>query len=115
MTQPADSGVLDMLLPCRRKLETEADRIGLTLAAQACYDPRAFVPVMTKLGEAEAKAGYKTPEFLRTHPVSTTRIKQAGHHGCVMSSMLFCTDSLRQPSAGAAGWSNLAVPAVACC
>ncbi|KAK9808098.1 hypothetical protein WJX73_006218 [Symbiochloris irregularis] len=59
-----------------RKLETEADRIGLTLAAQACYNPSAFVPVMTKLGEAEAKAGFKTPEFLRTHPVSTTRIRQ---------------------------------------
>ena len=59
-----------------RKLETEADIIGLSLAARACYDPGAFVPVMTKLGEHEAKAGIRTPEFLRTHPMSDTRIKQ---------------------------------------
>ena len=59
-----------------RQLETEADMIGLKLAAHACFDPGAFVPVMTKLARQEAHARFGPPEFLRTHPMSRDRIKQ---------------------------------------
>lgn len=47
------------------------------LAAQACYDPEAAVRVFEKLGAIEKKmGGGRIPSFLRTHPVSTTRIER---------------------------------------
>lgn len=63
-------------LPNSRKAETEADIIGMQLAARACYDPAASISVFTKLGEAERRnGGFSIPKFLRTHPVSGDRIK----------------------------------------
>jgi predicted Zn-dependent protease len=64
-------------LPNSRKAETEADVIGLQLASRACYDPAAAAVVFTKLGEEEAKHGADlTPKMLRTHPVTSDRIKK---------------------------------------
>lgn len=59
-------------LPYSRKHETEADIIGLMIAAQAGYDPRAapgFWEKMASLG------GSKPPEFLSTHPSDETRAR----------------------------------------
>lgn len=62
-------------LPNSRKAETEADTIGLRLAARACYDPAAAAVVFRKLGEMERKRGLdKMPNFIRTHPQTEARI-----------------------------------------
>ncbi|KAH7619735.1 putative Mitochondrial metalloendopeptidase OMA1 [Nannochloris sp. 'desiccata'] len=59
------------------KAETEADVIGLQLAARACYDPAAAAVVFKKLGEEEEKHGASAiPKMLRTHPVTRDRIKK---------------------------------------
>ena len=74
---PIPSGAMAafFFLPNSRKAETEADAIGVQLAARACYDPSAAVEVFEKLGREEAKAGGgRTPGFLRTHPVSGDRV-----------------------------------------
>ena len=54
---PAGAFELALFLPNSRKAETEADIIGMRLAARACYDPGAAMAVFTKLGQAEAAAG----------------------------------------------------------
>jgi predicted Zn-dependent protease len=52
--------------------ETEADRIGLELAARAGYDPRAGLTLWKKMGAAAA-AKDAPPEFLSTHPADANR------------------------------------------
>lgn len=61
------------LLPYARKHETEADYVGLMLAAAACYDPRAAVPLWERMGAASG--GQAPPEFASTHPNPGTRIQ----------------------------------------
>ncbi len=61
---------LAITLPNSRTAESEADRIGIELAAKAGYDPRAAVSLWKKMG---AVGGSQTPAFLSTHPSSADR------------------------------------------
>ena len=58
-------------LPNSRKHETEADRIGVELAARAGYDPRAAVTLWQKMGQL---GGSEPPKFLSTHPPREDRL-----------------------------------------
>ena len=58
-------------LPNSRTQETEADEIGLTISARACYDPRAAKRVFEKM---KAGTGNGPPQFLSTHPSPDSRI-----------------------------------------
>src|SRR5690606_34103729 len=58
-------------LPNSRTHETEADRMGVELAARAGYDPRAAVTLWQKMGSLSQ--GSAPPEFLSTHPSAATR------------------------------------------
>ncbi len=60
-------------LPFSRNQEYEADRIGLTLMAQAGYDPRAAVSFWQRMAEATRNG---PPEFLSTHPADENRIRR---------------------------------------
>ena len=65
----ADLGVQ---LPNSREAEAEADKVGLTLAAKAGFNPEAAVTLWQKMLKAE---GPKAPEWLSTHPDTESRIK----------------------------------------
>ncbi len=56
-------------LPNSRQQETEADEIGVELAARAGYDPRAALTLWKKM----ESTGSSPPEFLSTHPAYATR------------------------------------------
>ncbi len=61
-----------MTLPNSRQAETEADLIGIELAARAGYDPNGAVRLWQKMEQA---AGKGPAEFMSTHPSSSSRIK----------------------------------------
>jgi len=61
-----------LTLPNSRTHETEADRIGVELAARGGYDPRAAVTLWEKMQKG---AGGEPPKFLSTHPSHEDRIK----------------------------------------
>ncbi|MCW4453887.1 M48 family metallopeptidase [Flavobacterium sp. MXW15] len=61
------------LLPYARSHETQADEVGLMLAAAACFDPREAVPLWERMGAASG--GQAPPEFASTHPNPGTRIQ----------------------------------------
>jgi len=70
LTGAALAATLAIELPYSRKAEAEADRIGIELAARAGYDPHAAVSLWEKMGKVNKTS---VPEFLNTHPSSSTR------------------------------------------
>ncbi len=63
-----------VLLPFSRKHESEADYIGILLAADAGYDPRESVGLWERM--AQLSGGGGPAEFMSTHPGHDTRIEQ---------------------------------------
>ncbi len=66
-------GQVTFLLPYSRVHETEADRMGVALAARAGYDPRAAIALWQKM--AKLSSGGAPPKLLSTHPSHEDRIK----------------------------------------
>ena len=62
---------LGLLLPYGRGQESEADIVGLDYMADAGFDPRQSVQLWKNMAENNKGA---PPEFLSTHPSSSTRI-----------------------------------------
>lgn len=79
-------------LPYARKQETQADEMGLMLAAAACFDPQAAVPLWQRMQQTGSGG---QPEFASTHPDPGTRIEnlQAWMPKAMRYRAKFCTAS----------------------
>lgn len=72
-----DAGGQLMSLKFSRDDETEADTVGLELAARAGYDPRAGITLWRKMMAANKGA---PPQWLSTHPSGNNRIVEIERH-----------------------------------
>lgn len=61
-----------VMLPYSRTHESQADRMGLMIAARSGYDPRAALSFWQKMADANPRS---SPEFLSTHPSYRTRMQ----------------------------------------
>ena len=68
----AKQGASLLSLKFSREDETDADLVGMELAARAGFDPRAGVTLWKKMSAQNAQT---PPQWLSTHPSSTSRIK----------------------------------------
>ena len=64
-------GDLAFMRPNSRDMETEADRIGVELAARAGYDPHAAISLWEKMRRVSEG---EPPQWMSTHPSHETRI-----------------------------------------
>jgi predicted Zn-dependent protease len=71
--QVARQGANLLGLKFSREDETEADLVGMELAARAGYDPRSGVSLWQKMSAANKGA---PPQWLSTHPSGSSRIKE---------------------------------------
>ncbi len=72
MTGAAAAAALAIKKPNSRRSESEADEIGIELAAKAGYDPHAAVTLWLKMAEV---GGNGPPEFLSSHPSPEHRME----------------------------------------
>lgn len=70
MSTAAIAAALAIQMPNSRTAESEADEIGIELAAKAGYNPNAAISLWDKMARA---AGGGPPEFLSTHPSPANR------------------------------------------
>lgn len=68
------AGSVQFQIDFTRENEEEADRVGMQTLAGSQYDPRSMPIFFERLQQSSRYYGQNIPEFLRTHPVTASRI-----------------------------------------
>lgn len=71
------AGSVQFQINFTRENEEEADRVGMQTLAGSRYDPRSMPTFFERLQQSSRYYGQNIPEFLRTHPVTTSRISDS--------------------------------------
>ena len=69
-----------------RQNEAEADRIGIQLMVRAGYDPAGMADFFNTLNRWARSMGAGPPEYLRTHPLTVSRVAEARERAARYSS-----------------------------
>lgn len=77
MMSATQAAALESELRYSRQHEQEADRIGISVLANAGYDPSAMADMFESMLKATRYVGYQAPEYLRTHPLTENRVNDA--------------------------------------
>jgi beta-barrel assembly-enhancing protease len=72
----AQSLAIQQQISFTRANETEADRVGLGVLAQAGFDPNGMPAFFETMSRRAGSSENNIPEMLRTHPVTSTRIAE---------------------------------------
>ncbi|CCE24876.1 beta-barrel assembly-enhancing protease [Methylotuvimicrobium alcaliphilum] len=68
------AGSIQFQIDFTRDNEQEADRVGMQTLAASNFDPRSMPIFFERLQQSSRYYGRGVPEFLRTHPVTSSRI-----------------------------------------
>lgn len=68
------AGSIQFQIDFTRDNEKEADRVGMQTLAKSSFNPRSMPTFFERLQQSSRYYGQNIPEFLRTHPVSASRI-----------------------------------------
>ncbi|MGZ4968553.1 MAG: M48 family metalloprotease [Methylobacter sp.] len=68
------AGNIQFQINFTRENEAEADRVGMQTLAASQFDPRSMPTFFERLQQSSRYSGQNIPEFLRTHPVTASRI-----------------------------------------
>ncbi len=71
------AAALESSLRYSRLHEQEADRIGIEVLARAGYDPNAMAEMFENMLRSTRYTGYQAPEYLRSHPLTESRVSDA--------------------------------------
>jgi predicted Zn-dependent protease len=94
LTAAQAAAIVGLQLPNSRTAESEADRIGIELAAKAGYDPHAAVTLWEKM--AKVGGGNSRNDFLSTHPAPVKRMETLA--GLVPQMMPYYQDKSPRPT-----------------
>ena len=75
--QASQGMAIEQQIGFTRSNEYEADRVGVGVLATAGYDPMGMPDFFETMGRVTGSSGSRTPEFLRTHPISTDRVAES--------------------------------------
>lgn len=70
----AQAASLQRQINFTRDNEAEADRVGMQILSKSTFDPRSMPTFFERLQQSTRFSGTGIPEFLLTHPVTTSRI-----------------------------------------
>ncbi len=68
------AGSIQFQIDFTRDNEQEADRVGMQILSASNFDPRSMPIFFERLQQSSRYYGRGVPEFLRTHPVTSSRI-----------------------------------------
>ncbi len=71
------AGSVQFQLNFTREHEEEADRVGMQTLSKSVFDPRSMPTFFERLQQSTRYVGQNVPEFLRTHPVTASRISDS--------------------------------------